>query len=75
MTHPRIVGRNGYLATLPRPWAVLDELAHRGHVLIPLGEYGGISVGLVNAAGIDPGTDERLGTADPRSSDGTALGQ
>jgi gamma-glutamyltranspeptidase/glutathione hydrolase len=55
--------------------SVLDELARRGHFLIPLGEYGDISVGIVNAAGIDPRTGDRLGTADPRSLDGTALGQ
>jgi gamma-glutamyltranspeptidase/glutathione hydrolase len=55
--------------------AVLDDLATRGHDLIPLGEYGDIAVGIVNAAGIDPRTHDRLGTADPRSADGTALGQ
>jgi gamma-glutamyltranspeptidase/glutathione hydrolase len=30
-------------------------------------------IGLVNAIGIDPGTDERLGAADPRD-DGVAVG-
>jgi gamma-glutamyltranspeptidase/glutathione hydrolase len=47
---------------------VEEELKARGHETTRRGH-----LGLVNAIGIDPRTNERLGAADPRD-DGTALG-
>ena len=54
---------------------VLFALHARGHQLdVDWGEYSPV-LGILNAAGIDPHSGERIATADPRDPDGTARGQ
>ncbi len=49
------------------------ELISRGHVVVSEGEYS--DVPLVQAAGIDPATDERLAATDPRSGPQASTGR
>jgi gamma-glutamyltranspeptidase/glutathione hydrolase len=54
---------------------VLAALQGRGHQLdVDWGEYSPV-MGILNAAGVDPHTGERIATSDPRDPDGTARGQ
>ena len=57
------------------PPDVLTALQSRGHQLdVDWGDYSPV-LGILNAAGIDRHSGERIATADPRDPDGTARGQ